>query len=157
MSSDVQTQAQGMLGWGPTTRPGMRRRCCGSAKWSWPLNSRAKRPVPHWLNRSARIPLMITSTLDLWMPQDMGGCQNYDPFLGALNIRCRIIMGIQKGTIILTTTLLPYNPYITHYNSFHFLFHYPPYNPNIYFPGDSTCTPRTALEALFEPLRPGTP
>ena len=34
----------------------------------------------------------------------MGGCQNYGPFLGTLNIRGRIIMGIQKGTIILTTT-----------------------------------------------------
>ena len=31
------------------------------------------------------------------------GCQNYGPFLGTLNIRCRIIIGIQKGTIILTT------------------------------------------------------
>ena len=26
----------------------------------------------------------------------MGGCPNYDPFLGTLNIRCRIIIGIQK-------------------------------------------------------------
>ena len=26
----------------------------------------------------------------------MGGCQNYSPFLGNLNIRCRIIIGIQK-------------------------------------------------------------
>ena len=34
----------------------------------------------------------------------MGGCQNYAPFLGALNIRCRTIIGTQKGTIILTTT-----------------------------------------------------
>ena len=34
----------------------------------------------------------------------MGGCQNYGPFLGTLNIRCRIITRIQKGTIILTTT-----------------------------------------------------
>ena len=34
----------------------------------------------------------------------MGGCQNYGPFWGTLNIRCRIILGIQKGTIILTTT-----------------------------------------------------
>ena len=34
------------------------------------------------------------------------GFQNYDPFLGALNIRCRIIMGIHKGTIILTATHL---------------------------------------------------
>ena len=34
----------------------------------------------------------------------MGGCQNYDPFWGTINIRCRIIIGTQKGTIILTTT-----------------------------------------------------
>ena len=34
----------------------------------------------------------------------MGGCQNYGPFLGTLNIRCRIIIGIQKGAIILRTT-----------------------------------------------------
>ena len=34
----------------------------------------------------------------------MGGCQNYGPFLGTLNIRCRIIIGTQKKTIILTTT-----------------------------------------------------
>ena len=33
----------------------------------------------------------------------MGGCQNYDPFLGTLNIRDRIIIGTQKGTRILTT------------------------------------------------------
>ena len=29
---------------------------------------------------------------------------NYGPFLGTLNIWCRIIIGIQKGAIILTTT-----------------------------------------------------
>ena len=34
----------------------------------------------------------------------VGGCQNYGPFLGTLSIKCRIIIGIQKGTIILTTT-----------------------------------------------------
>ena len=34
----------------------------------------------------------------------MGSCQNYGPFLGTLNIRCRSILRIQKGTIILTTT-----------------------------------------------------
>ena len=34
----------------------------------------------------------------------MGDCQNDGPFLGTLNIRCRIILGIRKGTIILTTT-----------------------------------------------------
>ena len=37
----------------------------------------------------------------------MGGCQNYDPFLGTQNTRCRIMIGIQKGTIILTTTHMP--------------------------------------------------
>ena len=32
----------------------------------------------------------------------MGGCQNYGPFSGGtLNIRCRIILGRQKGTVIL--------------------------------------------------------
>ena len=35
---------------------------------------------------------------------NMGGCQNSGPFLGPLNIRCRTIIGIQKGTRILTTT-----------------------------------------------------
>ena len=34
----------------------------------------------------------------------MGDCQNYDPFLGTLNIRCRNIIGDAKGSIILTTT-----------------------------------------------------
>ena len=33
----------------------------------------------------------------------MGGYQNDGPFLGTLNIRGRSIIGIQKGTIILTT------------------------------------------------------
>ena len=34
----------------------------------------------------------------------MGVFQNSIPFLGTLNIRCRVIIGTQKGTIILTTT-----------------------------------------------------
>ena len=34
----------------------------------------------------------------------MSGCQNYGPFLGTRNNRCGIIIGTQKGTIILTTT-----------------------------------------------------
>ena len=40
----------------------------------------------------------------------MGSCQNYGPCLGTLNNRCRILIGTQKGTIILTTTpiLLPH-------------------------------------------------
>ena len=34
----------------------------------------------------------------------VGGCQNDGPFSGTLNIACRIIIEIQKGTIILATT-----------------------------------------------------
>ena len=40
----------------------------------------------------------------------MGGCQNRDPFLGTLNIRCRTILGTQEGTIILTTTYIRKHP-----------------------------------------------
>ena len=46
----------------------------------------------------------------------MGGGQNYDPFWGTLNIRCRSIIGIQKGTIILTTTHI--GDYIGEYYSY---------------------------------------
>ena len=46
---------------------------------------------------------------------DMGGCQNYGPFLGTLNIRCRIIIGTQKGAIILTTTHIFSIKYIRKY------------------------------------------
>ena len=38
------------------------------------------------------------------MDIQIGGCQNDEPVLGTLNIRCRIILGLQKGTIVLTTT-----------------------------------------------------
>ena len=34
----------------------------------------------------------------------VGGGQNYGPFWGTRNIRCRITIEIQKETIILTTT-----------------------------------------------------
>ena len=34
----------------------------------------------------------------------MGGCQNYGPFVGTLNNRCRIKKRTPKGTLILTTT-----------------------------------------------------
>ena len=37
----------------------------------------------------------------------MGGCQNYGILLGPLNTRCLILLRIQKGTIILTTTHIP--------------------------------------------------
>ena len=33
-----------------------------------------------------------------------GGCQNHGPFLGTVNIRCHVIIGTPKGTIILSTT-----------------------------------------------------
>ena len=36
------------------------------------------------------------SPLQRSLSQQMGVCQNYGPFLGTLNIRCRIIIGIQK-------------------------------------------------------------
>ena len=36
----------------------------------------------------------------------LGGCQNYGPFWGTLNIRCRTIIGTQKGTINLTASHL---------------------------------------------------
>ena len=60
----------------------------------------------------------------------MGGCQNYGPLLGTLNIRCRIMIRTHKGTIILTTThifIYPLQPLYT--CSFHFLFHYPYITP----------------------------
>ena len=37
---------------------------------------------------------------------NLGSCQKYGPVLSSLNIRCRIIIGTPKGTIILTTTHL---------------------------------------------------
>ena len=37
------------------------------------------------------------------MKHEMGGCQICGPFLGTLNIRCRIVIGIRKGAILLTT------------------------------------------------------
>ena len=38
--------------------------------------------------------------------EHLDGCQNFGPSLGTLKIRCCIIVGIQKGAIILTTTHL---------------------------------------------------
>ena len=52
----------------------------------------------------ARFSLNVHMYMYIYIYIYMGGCQNYGPFLGTLNIRGRIIMGIQKGTIILTTT-----------------------------------------------------
>ena len=41
---------------------------------------------------------------------DLGGCQKCVPFLGTLNFGCRIIIGIQTETIILTTNHLCFEP-----------------------------------------------
>ena len=43
----------------------------------------------------------------------MDGCRNQGPFLGTLYIRCRCIIGIQKGTIILTTYFIIWNEYLS--------------------------------------------
>ena len=43
----------------------------------------------------------------------MGSCQNYGPFLGTLNIRCRIIIRTQKGTRIFTTSQMNKSSLIT--------------------------------------------
>ena len=34
----------------------------------------------------------------------VGGCHKYGAFLGTLHITCRVIIGMQKGTILVTTT-----------------------------------------------------
>ena len=47
---------------------------------------------------------VITSASHHLCEVNGGGCQIMVPFLGTLNIRCRFIIGIQKGTMILTTT-----------------------------------------------------
>ena len=58
------------------------------------------------LNIDWRHPPHAASLLEVTLRGSVhvGGCQNYDPFLGTLNSRCRIIIGIQNGSIILTTT-----------------------------------------------------
>ena len=38
-----------------------------------------------------------------WVKTRMGGCQNCGPLLGPLNTRCRIMIRMQKGTIIFKT------------------------------------------------------
>ena len=38
---------------------------------------------------------MCRSAQCVYSDRDMGSCQNYGPFLGTLNIRCRIILRTQ--------------------------------------------------------------
>ena len=49
----------------------------------------------------------------------MGGCQNYDPSLGTLNIRLRIKLWTQEGTLILTTTHMCECDYMRMHASLH--------------------------------------
>ena len=42
----------------------------------------------------------------------MGSCQNYGPFLGTLDIRCRIIIRTQKGSRQPVAFLGYHNPYM---------------------------------------------
>ena len=45
--------------------------------------------------------------IELQTDEHVGGCQNYGPVLGTVNIRCRIILRTQKRDLILTTTHVP--------------------------------------------------
>ena len=89
--------------------------------WSWsswtvlrvpPRRRRTEMPVLA-KGKSKRLHVSVKYVLRP-KSRHMGGCQNYGPFLGTLNTRCRIITGIQKGTIIiiLTTTHMSYSRYI---------------------------------------------
>ena len=50
------------------------------------------------------VSMSVYTYMHIYLYIYMGGCQNYGPFWGTLNNRSRIIIGTQKGTIILTTT-----------------------------------------------------
>ena len=80
---------------------------------SWVPEGLLERRLYHTLTRAGRNPKTRDATPLPCMPaavqtgfkkMHMGCSQNYGPFLGTLNIRCHIIIGIQQGTIILTTT-----------------------------------------------------
>ena len=65
------------------------------------------RDTAHWLPQGPKAATWrSTGTLN----PHMGGCQNNHPLLGTyiLGPRCRIIIGIQEGTINLTTTHIVY-------------------------------------------------
>ena len=61
----------------------------------------------------------IHADTDTYTHIHMGSCQNYGPFLGTLNIRCRTILRTQRGTIILTTTHISIHMYIRTYVRIH--------------------------------------
>ena len=74
----------------------------------YPTRSQAPNPKPSHLGFVFRA-WLGNINCSQGLGKYMGSCQNYGPFLGTLNIRCRIIIGIQKGTIILTTTQILYD------------------------------------------------
>ena len=61
---------------------------------------RLPKPGISFLLRAQMVPVDLFSLEEVYM----GSCQNDGPFLGTLNIRCRILLRTQEGTIILTTT-----------------------------------------------------
>ena len=65
-----------------------------------PLNPKPLNPInPNMIPRTLPGPWMRFQFEDsVVYPIQMGGCQNYGPFLSTLNIRYCIIIGIQKGT-----------------------------------------------------------
>ena len=65
--------------------------CAATAAWAWPCSL-------------ALVVSLRRMSSEMAQLAHMGGCQNHGPFLGTLHIRCRIIIGIQRGTVILTTT-----------------------------------------------------
>ena len=47
---------------------------------------------------------LASSSMMQYQHWHVGSCQKYDPLLGPLNTKCRIVLRTQKGTTILTTT-----------------------------------------------------
>ena len=72
------------------------------------LNEGAKQPMSGAVQRkkpeSSNMELRSTSYAEFGTYCHIGGCQNHGPLLGPLNTRCRITLGTQKETIILTAT-----------------------------------------------------
>ena len=70
-----------------------------------------QQPATNWEPEAARCANSIMNS-GIYCAFIWGDVKIMVPFLGTLNIRCRIIIGIQTGTIILTTTHMtfPFSP-----------------------------------------------
>ena len=79
-----------------------------------PINP--KYQAPHSALRKPGGSYSPTNPRSSTLKHHVGGCQNYGPFLGTLNIRCRNILGTQKGTLISTTTHVPIDMCMRAYN-----------------------------------------